>query len=147
MSKLPGNSVRDHWESRGCSKSHQTQNSKETQRILWVSFRCFLGMFLGCWTSFLGAPLSQMGWEREKLGPAEALLLFFSCQVMSNSLRLHGLYTPSYSDSWCLLGLMSIKSVMLSNHLILCCPLLLLPSILPSIRVFSDELTLHVRWP
>ena len=42
---------------------------------------------------------------------------------------------------------MSIKSVMTSNHLILCCPLLLLPSIFPSIRVFSNESTLCIRWP
>ena len=43
--------------------------------------------------------------------------------------------------------LMSIESVMQSNHLILCHPLLLLPSIFPSIRVFSNELVLHIRWP
>ena len=43
--------------------------------------------------------------------------------------------------------LMSIKSVMPSNHLILCCPLLLLPSIFPSIRVFSNESVLPIRWP
>ena len=43
--------------------------------------------------------------------------------------------------------LMSTKSVMPSNHLILCHPLLLLPSIFPSIRVFSNELVLHIRWP
>ena len=42
---------------------------------------------------------------------------------------------------------MSIKSVMPSNHLILCCPLLLPPSIFPSIRVFSTESVLHIRWP
>ena len=42
---------------------------------------------------------------------------------------------------------MSIESVMPSNHLILCCPLLLLPSIFPSIRVFSSESVLHIRWP
>ena len=42
---------------------------------------------------------------------------------------------------------MSIKSVMPSNHLILCCPLLLPPSIFPSIRVFSSESVLHIRWP
>ena len=42
---------------------------------------------------------------------------------------------------------MSIESVMLSNHLILCCPLLLRPSIFPSIRVFSNELALRIRWP
>ena len=42
---------------------------------------------------------------------------------------------------------MSIKLVMPSNHLTLCCPLLLLPSILPSMRVFSNESVLHIRWP
>ena len=42
---------------------------------------------------------------------------------------------------------MSIESVMPSNHLILCCPLLLLPSIVPRIRVFSNESALHIRWP
>ena len=46
-----------------------------------------------------------------------------------------------------LLKLISIESVMPSNHLILCCPLLLLPSIFPSIRVFSNELALHIMWP
>ena len=46
-----------------------------------------------------------------------------------------------------LLKLMSIESVITSNHLILCCPLLLLPSIFPSITVFSNELVLHIRWP
>ena len=42
---------------------------------------------------------------------------------------------------------MSIESVMLSSHLILCCPLLLLTPILPSIRIFSNKSTLHMRWP
>ena len=46
-----------------------------------------------------------------------------------------------------LLTLMSIKLVMPSNHLILCCPLLLPPSILPRIKVFSNELALRIRWP
>ena len=53
----------------------------------------------------------------------------------------------SITNSQNLLKLMSIESVMLSNHLILCRPLLLPPSIFPSIRVFSDELVLHIRWP
>ena len=53
----------------------------------------------------------------------------------------------SSTNSWSLLKLMSIKSVMPSSHLILCLPLLLLPPIPPSIRVFSNESTLHMRWP
>ena len=53
----------------------------------------------------------------------------------------------SITDSWSLLKLRSIESVMPSNHLILCHPLLLPPSIFPSNRVFSSESVLHVRWP
>ena len=53
----------------------------------------------------------------------------------------------SITNSWSLLKLLSIKSVMPSNHLILCCPLLLLPSIFPNIWVFSSESALHIRWP
>ena len=53
----------------------------------------------------------------------------------------------SITNSRILLKLMSIELVMPSNHLILCCPLLLLPSIFPSIRVFSNESFLHIRWP
>ena len=53
----------------------------------------------------------------------------------------------SIANSRSLLKLMSIESVMPSNHLILCRPLLLLPSVFPSIRVFSNEPVLHIRWP
>ena len=53
--------------------------------------------------------------------------------------------SPTISQG--LLKLMSIEIVMPSNHLILCNPLLLLPSIFPSIRVFSNELALHIKWP
>ena len=58
--------------------------------------------------------------------------------------------TPSFPVLHCLpeiLKLMSIEPVMPSSHLILCCPLLLLPSIFPSIRIFSSESALHIRWP
>ena len=53
----------------------------------------------------------------------------------------------SITHSWSLLKLMSIKLVMPSNHFILCHPLFLLPSIFASIRVFSNESVLHIRWP
>ena len=53
----------------------------------------------------------------------------------------------SITNFWSLLKLLSIESVMPSNHLILCGPLLLPPSIFPNIRVFSNELVLHIRWP
>ena len=53
----------------------------------------------------------------------------------------------SITNSWSLLNLMFIKSVMPSSHLILCCPFLLLPPIFPGIRVFSSESVLCIRWP
>ena len=53
----------------------------------------------------------------------------------------------SITNAWSMLKLMSTESVMPSNHLILCHPFLLLPSIFPSIRVFSNESALHIRWP
>ena len=53
----------------------------------------------------------------------------------------------SITNSRSLLKVISIELVMPSNHLILCCPLLLLPPIPPNIRVFSNESTLHMRWP
>ena len=53
----------------------------------------------------------------------------------------------SIANSWSLLKLMSIESVMPTNHLILCCPLLLLLSIFPSIKVFTNESVLCIRWP
>ena len=53
----------------------------------------------------------------------------------------------SFTISYSLLKLISIESVMPSNHLILCCPLLLLPSIFPSIEVFSNESVLPIKWP
>ena len=71
--------------------------------------------------------------------------------VLSNSLWPHGLHhtrvpCPPPTPGACS-DLMSIESMMPSNHLILCHPLLLLPSIFPSIRVFFNESVLHIRWP
>ena len=78
-------------------------------------------------------------------------MLLFSCSVMSNSLRLHGLQQArfpslSFTISRSLLKLISIELMMPSNHLILCYPLLM-PSIFPTIRVFSNESVLRIRWP
>ena len=76
----------------------------------------------------------------------------FSHSVVSDSLRPHELQQnrppcPSPTNSWSSLRLTSIESVMPSSHLILCCPLLLLLPIPPSITVFSNESTLRMRWP
>ena len=67
---------------------------------------------------------------------------------MSDSLRRQEPQTSlSITNSWSSPKLMSIESVMPSNHLILCRPLLLLPSIFPNFKVFSNESALHIRWP
>ena len=66
-------------------------------------------------------------------------------QLFATSLTAARQAPLSSTISWSLLNFMSTESVMLSNHLILCRPLLLLPSIFPSIRVFSNELALHIR--
>ena len=75
----------------------------------------------------------------------------FSCSVVFDSLQPHGLQHTSppcpSPNSWSLLKLISITPVMPYNHLILCRPFLLPPSIFPSIRVFSNESVLCIRWP
>ena len=74
----------------------------------------------------------------------------FSCSIVSNYLQPHepqNVRPPSPSSTAGIYPNPSFESVMPSNHLILCHPLLLLPSIFPSIRVFSNESTLHMRWP
>ena len=81
-----------------------------------------------------------------------SILLFF-VQLLSRVQLFATPWTAEYQASltsivfWSLLKFMSTEWVMLSNHLILCCPFPLLPSILSSIRVFSKELALQIRWP
>ena len=84
-------------------------------------------------------------------------MFYQSCWIVVQSLSHVQLFaTPwtaawqaslSFTISWSLLKLMSIGLVMPSNHLFVCHPLLFLPSIFPSIRVFSNEMALHIRWP
>ena len=93
----------------------------------------------------------QTGWEYVDLRVRR--VQFSSFQLLS---RVWLFVTPwtaacqaslSITNSWSLLKIMSIESVMPSNHLILYCPLLPLPSIYPSIRVFSNKLAFPIRWP
>ena len=89
--------------------------------------------------------------------PPVVPLLCFSRKSCPTLCDPHGIFvTPwtavcqaslSFTISWSLLKLMCIELVMPSNHLILCLPLLLLPSIFPTIRVLSNELAVHIRWP
>ena len=70
-----------------------------------------------------------------------------SCPALSTPWTAACQASLSFTISWSLFKLMCIESVMPSNHLIACHPLLLLPSIFPSIKVFYNELVLHIRWP
>ena len=89
------------------------------------------------------------GWIRMGKG----LVKFTSVQLLSHVRLFVTLCVAvcqaslSVTNSWSLLTLMSFESVMPSKHLILCRPLLLLPSVFPSIRVFSNEFVFHIRWP
>ena len=83
-------------------------------------------------------------------GPCPSASLLFSHSFASCSLPPHELHSmPDFpiTNSQSFLKLMSMESVMPSSHLILCRPLLLPPSVFPSIRVFSNESVLHIRWP
>ena len=102
-------------------------------------------------STYVASSFKYLWWVFKSLLSMPECSVQFSCSVVSGSLQPHGLQharlpcpspTPgAYSNS------MSIESVMPSNHLILCHPLLLLPSIFPSIRVFSNESVLCIRRP
>jgi len=69
-----------------------------------------------------------------------------SCPILRDPMD-HNTPGLPITSSWSLVKLMSLESVMPSSDLILCCPLLLPPSVFPSIRVFANESALHIRWP
>ena len=83
--------------------------------------------------------------------PLDAIVQFSSvtqsCPTLCDPVGCTCQASLSITNSWSLFKLMSIGWVMPSNHLILCCPFFLLPSVFPSIRVFSDESVLLIRWP
>ena len=79
--------------------------------------------------------------------PSSVSLVTQSCPTLETPWPATRQVSPSITNSRSLLKLMSIMSVMPSNHLILCRPLLLPPSVFPSIRVFPNVSVLHIRWP
>ena len=134
-------------------------------RILKEKVHCFLSRSADSWCSFLTTfhYCNQAGpygaWGQAFL---HILCFSFSLKHLENSRSVQSLNrvwlfaapwptaqqaSLSITNSWSLLKLMSIELVMPSNHLILCHPLLLLPSVIPSIRVFSNESVLHISWP
>ena len=121
----------------------------------WRTFIAQLIILLVCWgCSIFNYLCTVYGWTRSNdvISPNKTIRhsVQFSHSVMSDSVipwtAAHKV-SLSITNSHSLLKLMSNESVMLYNHLILCHPLLLLPSIFPCIRVFSSESVPHIRWP
>ena len=117
--------------------------------LLWTWDRSFTILK----PQFFHRPLFyRMFWELSEIWFLR-LLLISSVQLLSHVQLFVTPWTAarqaslSTTNSWSLLQLLSIESVIPSNHLTLCRPLLLLPSVFPSIRVFSSESALHIRWP
>ena len=94
--------------------------------------------------SWKSPPLPQNSWNNPPTHSVQSLSRVRLSETPWTAARQASLSITNY---WSLLKLTSIKSVMPSNHLILCGPLLLPPSIFPSIRVFSNESVLRIRWP
>ena len=116
--------------------------------------------FIHCRSQASLSHIQQTSSENEKCNPTSTLIKvpilmfqFSSVQLLSHVQIFVTPWTAacqaplSITNSRSLLKLKCIESMMSSNHLILCCPLLLLPSMFPSIRVFSNESVLHIRWP
>ena len=112
--------------------------------------------FFILWSLWIWVEVSQVvreSWPSELKMFLRVSVQFSSVQLLSRAWLVATPWTearqaaPSVTNSQSLLNLMSIKLVMPSSHLILCCPLLLLPLIFPSIRIFSNESVLHIRWP
>ena len=121
--------------------------------VFWINF-VFFSSFLrygSIVTSLSNKVLFQSDLWKYALYDHNRLLLLFSHSVLSDSLQppwtAEDQASLSFTISQSLLKLMSNESVNPSNHLILCHPLLLLPSIFPSIKAFSNKSTLHIRWP
>ena len=99
---------------------------------------------VGAQDSHIKSPISEGPYSISEFSSVQSLShvqLFVTPWITARQVSL------SITNSWRSLKLMSIESVMPSSHLILCCPLLLLPLIPPRIRVFSNESTLRIRWP
>ena len=122
---------------------HMTQ--KEQEEKLYMMLPVFNRVSPGC-----HAPGFRRGWlcRNLEITISHVVVELLSCVQLFATPWTAARQAPlSSTTSWSLLKLMSVEAVMLSNHLILCCPLLFLPSVFPSFKVFSSELALLIRWP
>ena len=122
--------------------------SSEHQSLLWAhssSSLVLVLMFLGLvpWQCLSPKAALMIRWMKH----SQAVQLLSHPQLFATPWTAARQASLSITNSWRLLQLMSIESVMPSDHLVLCHPLLLLPSNFPSIRVFSSESVLCIRWP
>ena len=127
----------------GCCE-HWTCNQvlPEASEIMFLVMLDNILSGLKIWTNFL--PLSTHSLYFSSVSSVQWL----SCvQLLATPWAAACQASLYITNSWSLSKLMSIELVMPSNHIILCCPLFLLPSIFSSIRVFSNESALHIRWP
>ena len=119
-----------------CSKIYNVLSQYSIDSAIGLPLPCILTVTLGKWLKLLG--LSFLIYSVQSLSH---VLLFVTPWTATHQVSL------SITNIRSLLKLMSIESVIPSNRLILCHLLLILPSIFPSIRVFSSESALHIRWP
>ena len=150
--------VGDGWGGLACCGSWGCKESDMTEQLNWTELLLILmksNLFFFFWIVLLVSYLnlhSSMFYYSWVCYLASLNVQFSSVQLLSCALLFATPWTTacqaslSITNSRSLLKLMSIELVMPSNHLILCHPLLVLPSIFPSIRVFSNESALHVRW-
>ena len=122
-------------------KTYETEVTEVVQEHVSLNFECFLGLVKIKWTHVFDITLKTAQYHISSVQSLSRVWLFATPWTAAHKASL------SITNSQNLLKLMSIESVMPSNHLILCHPLLLLPSIFPSIRVFSNESILCIRWP
>ena len=130
---------------------------------MWITWACY-ARCINNWFSFalkkkknciLNKECFQLPYSCEKFlfpetkftGFAAVIYLFSHVQLFVTPWTAAQQASMSFFIFQSLLKLMSIESMMPSNHFILCCPLLLLPSIFSSMSIFSSELALHIRWP
>ena len=101
------------------------------------------GIFQARILEWIGTPFSRGSSQTRDWTQVACIALHLPSEPWGKTYFMHSII----SISWSLLKLMSIELVMPSNHLIFCHPLLILPSVFPSVRVFSNESVLHIRWP
>ena len=109
-----------------------------------IYFSSFIPCYLYIMSIVVPSDISNTAWSSVSINSGQLLghvWLFATPWTAAHQASL------SITNSWSLLKLMFTESMMLFNHLTLCRPLLLLPSIFPSIKVFSNESVLHIRWP